>query len=143
MLTAENFATKIVSGPMVLIESRSDSSKPRISDVMPTIDMMPMTMPSTVSAERILLARSVSHDIARISENNPLRMLFPPQRFDGIERRRARGRVQAERQADEGRDRDAEHHRPRLDNRRQRADHADQLGHAEAEGRARDAAKRR
>ena len=35
--------------------SRSDWSKPRIIAVMPTIDVMPMTTPSTVSPERILL----------------------------------------------------------------------------------------
>ena len=42
-------------------------SKPRMSDVMPTIDVMPMTMPSTVRADRSLLPRTVSHDIDRIS----------------------------------------------------------------------------
>ena len=62
-----NFCTMIVFGPSWLIESRSDSSKPRMSDVMPTIDVMPMTTPSTVSAERILFVRSVSIDIVTIS----------------------------------------------------------------------------
>ena len=47
--------TKIVFGPIARIMSRSDWSKPRIIAVMPTIDVMPMTTPSTVSAERILL----------------------------------------------------------------------------------------
>ena len=44
--------------------SRSDWSKPRIIAVMPTIEVMPMTTPSTVSAERILLVRTVSNAIA-------------------------------------------------------------------------------
>ena len=43
--------------------SRSDSSKPRMSDVMPTIEVMPMTTPRIVSAERILFVRSVSSAI--------------------------------------------------------------------------------
>ena len=47
--------TKMMSGPIARTESRSDSSKPRIIAVIPTIDVMPMTTPSTVSAERILL----------------------------------------------------------------------------------------
>ena len=55
--------TKMVFGPIARIMSRSDWSKPRISDVMPTIDVMPMTTPSTVSAERILLVRTVSNAI--------------------------------------------------------------------------------
>ena len=38
---------------------------------MPTIDVMPMTTPSTVSAERILFVRSVSNDIATISREQP------------------------------------------------------------------------
>ena len=58
-LSAPNFCTMIVSGPSWLIESRNDWSKPRISEVIPTIDVMPMTTPSTVNAERILLVRSV------------------------------------------------------------------------------------
>ena len=70
-LSAPNFCTMIVLGPSWLIESRSDLSKPRMSDVMPTIEVMPMTTPSTVSAERILFVRSVSIDIATISPSRP------------------------------------------------------------------------
>ena len=65
--SALNFCTKTVFGPSARIESRSDSSNPRMSDVIPTIDVMPMTTPRTVSAERILLVRSVSNDIDTIS----------------------------------------------------------------------------
>src|SRR4029453_7311530 len=74
-----NFWTMIVFGPSARIESRNDSSKPRMSDVMPTIDMMPMTTPRTVNAERILLVRSVSTDIVTISPRRPERRLaiFP------------------------------------------------------------------
>ena len=60
MLTPLNFATKIVFGPSCRMLSRSDWSKPRTSDVMPTIAVMPMTTPRTVNAERSLLTRSVS-----------------------------------------------------------------------------------
>src|SRR6478736_3883004 len=91
-LSALNFCTKTVLGPSARIESRSDSSKPRISAVIPTIEVMPMTTPRTVSAERILLVRSVSIDIDTISPNNPERIvairsrpLFAPQRFDRIQ----------------------------------------------------------
>jgi len=71
-LRAPHFCTMIVFGPSCLIESRSELSKPRIRDVMPTIDVMPMTTPSTVSAERILLVRRVSHDIVTISRSRPV-----------------------------------------------------------------------
>ncbi len=64
----------MVLGPSSRIESRSVSSKPRISEVMPTIDVMPMTTPRTVSAERILLVRSVSTDMPTISLSSPARI---------------------------------------------------------------------
>ena len=64
----------IVSGPSWLIESRSELSKPRMSDVMPTMEVMPITTPSTVSAERILLVRSVSNAMPTISRSRPVRI---------------------------------------------------------------------
>ncbi len=67
MLTPENLATVIVLGPSPEMRSRIDWSKPRTSDVIPTIDVTPMTMPSTVRMDRSLLERSVSHDIVTIS----------------------------------------------------------------------------
>ena len=72
-LSAPIFWTKIVFGPSSRIESRSDSSNPRMSEVIPTMDVMPMTTPSTVSAERILLVRSVSIDMTTISASSPAR----------------------------------------------------------------------
>ena len=62
--------TKIVFGPSELIELRSEVSKPRISEVIPTIDVTPITTPSTVSAERILLLRSVSNAISAVSRSS-------------------------------------------------------------------------
>src|ERR1041385_1925869 len=41
-----------------------------MSDVMPTIAVMPMTTPSTVNAERSLLARSVSSASAATSRSS-------------------------------------------------------------------------
>src|SRR5688572_6869681 len=144
-LTPENFAMKIVSDPMVLIESRSDSSKPRMSDVMPTIDVMPMTTPSTVRTDRILLTRSVSQDIRTISSNSDQRMvcpLLPPQGFNRIQARGPRRRIEPEEQADARRHGDAQYHRPHFDDRRQRAHTADDVGHQESEPRAHHAAER-
>src|SRR5690349_11715394 len=108
-----------------------------MSDVIPTIDVMPMTTPSTVSAERILLARSVSHDMTKISDRSPARTpaimrsswihaaLLAPQGLDRIEPGRPHGRVHAEEEADHRRDADADCHRPDLDRRRQRRHLAD------------------
>ena len=108
---AELLRRRSCSGPSSRIESRSDSSKPRISDVMPTIEVMPMTTPSTVSAERILFVRSVSNDIAddfaEQAGADAAIGLLAPQRFDRIERRGAHRRIQAEEQADDRRDADA------------------------------------
>ena len=118
-LSAPNRCTKIVFGPSELIELRSDVSKPRISDVMPTIEVTPITTPSTVSAERILLLRSVSNAIAAVSPssancfvNGDIGLSPRRKRFDRIEHRRAARRHPAEEQADRGGDGHAERHRP-------------------------------
>ena len=58
-----------------------------------------MTTPSTVRPERILFVRRVSSAMRRTSPNSPL---FTSERLDRVERRRARGRVRAEEQADGG-----------------------------------------
>jgi hypothetical protein len=84
-VTALALLSMIVLGPSSRIMSRSDSSKPRMSDVMPTIDVMPMTTPRTVSPDRILFVRSVSSAITNTSRHRPL---FTAQGLDGIERRR-------------------------------------------------------
>src|SRR5215471_11411448 len=139
-LSAPHFCTMMVSGPSVLMASRNDWSKPRSSDVMPTIDVMPMTMPSTVRADRILLPRSVSHDITKISESSPARIpaiysrliscpaLFAPKGFDRIQFRRAHRRIHPEEEADDRGDADAHRDRPRLHRGRQRRDLADDDG---------------
>src|SRR3954464_9758222 len=120
-LSAPHFCTMIVFGPSWLIASRSELSNPRISEVMPTIEVMPMTTPSTVSAERILLVRSVSIDIDTISPSSPARIvairgrpILPPQCFDRIQPGGGHGRVEPEEQSDEGGDADADQHRPEL-----------------------------
>ena len=51
--------TKIVFGPELRGSSRAATGRSRgCIAVMPTIEVMPMTTPSTVSAERILLPRT-------------------------------------------------------------------------------------
>ena len=65
---------KMVFGPIAAIIARSDWSKPRIIDVMPTIEVIPMTTPRTVSAERSLLPRTVSNAIATTSPSRPTLM---------------------------------------------------------------------
>ena len=60
MLRMLSLLTKIVLGPSARTWSRSDSSKPRMSEVIPTMAVMPITTPRMVSAERSLLVRSVS-----------------------------------------------------------------------------------
>src|SRR3989441_5147010 len=152
MLTPLNFATKMVSGPSWRMPSRSDSSKPRIIAVMPTTAVIPMTMPSTVSPERSLFARSVSSAMTTTSLRSPYRIKgpscffthsFPTECFDWIEPRGARRRIRAEEQTDTCCDPDAERHRPQLEPGRQRRDAADQLRDEEPERDSDDAAEGR
>ena len=72
-LTKLNFVTNIVVGPICRNRSLNDSSKPRSSAVTLTIEVMPMTTPRMVRAERSLLVRSVSTAIVRISARSPAR----------------------------------------------------------------------
>ena len=55
----------------VLRLSCSDESKPRISAVIATIDVMPITTPSTVSPERSLFVRTVSKAMTMTSLMSP------------------------------------------------------------------------
>src|SRR5262249_44449005 len=64
----------MILGPASAMRSRSDWSKPRIMAVMPTIDVMPITTPSTVSAERILFDQIVSNAITTTSRKSPSRI---------------------------------------------------------------------
>jgi hypothetical protein len=68
-----NLATNMVVGPICRNMSLNDSSKPRSSAVTLTIEVMPMTTPRMVSAERSLLPRSVSTAMVRISGRRPAR----------------------------------------------------------------------
>src|SRR6187200_2154824 len=115
-LTALALLSMIVLGPSSRIMLRSDSSKPRMSDVIPRIEVIPMTTPRIVSADRILFVRSVSSAITNTSRQRPL---FTSQCLDGIERCRSRRGVRPEEEADGGRDADAEHNRPHLEPSRQ------------------------
>ena len=72
-LTKLNFVTNIVVGPIWRNRSLNDSSKPRSRAVTLTIEVMPMTTPRMVRAERSLLLRSVSTAIVRISASSPAR----------------------------------------------------------------------
>src|SRR5262245_61358720 len=127
-------------GPIARMESRSDSSKPRMSDVMPTIAVMPITTPSTVSADRIMLTRSVSAAMTTTSRIRPARTgitvpSFPPERFDRVEARRAHRRIETEEESDERRDADSERHGPRLDGGRHRCEGRDEQGKPAAQRR--------
>src|SRR4051794_30670896 len=118
-------------GPACAMSSRSDSSKPRTSAVIPTMDVMPMTTPRTVRADRSLFASSVSNAIATTSPTRPSRIamaprlsprrqnagfcvvpLFVPQRFDRIQPRRLERGIHAEEDADGRREADADRERP-------------------------------
>ena len=61
----------MVLGPSCWIRPRSDWSKPRIIDVMATMDVMPITTPSTVRPERILFVRTVSKAMTTTSRSRP------------------------------------------------------------------------
>src|SRR3989442_15111413 len=85
---------------------------------MPTIDVMPMTTPRTVRAERNLFVRTVSTASPKTSQTSARRSAMAslsPQRFDWIEPRRAHGGIQPEEQPDDGRNPDAQRDGPGFD----------------------------
>ena len=63
---------KIIFDPMLLIMPLTLSLRPRTIEEMPMTTATPMTMPSTVRPERILLLRMVSSAIVMISPNSLL-----------------------------------------------------------------------
>src|SRR5438105_3852833 len=97
-----------------------------MSAVIPTIDVIPITTPRTVSPERILLPRTVSRAMLTTSGRSVKRTIsFPPQGLNRIEARRPHRRIQAEEQSDERRDADAERDRPCFDRRGDRREPRD------------------
>ena len=66
---------KMTFEPMLLTNLSTLSSSPRPIEETPMTTATPITMPSTVSAERSLLLRIVSVAIRRISPNSPLRIM--------------------------------------------------------------------
>src|SRR5688572_28168983 len=132
--------TKIVLGPSARTWSRSDSSKPRMSDVIPTIAVMPITTPRMVNADRSLLVRRVSSAILTTS---PASDLFTAQRLDGIKARGTRCRVEAEEESHAGRDAQAQDHGPRLEARRERRHRRNRQGGDRSQGQADYAAEQR
>src|SRR5688572_11711970 len=132
-LMALNLATNSVLGPSSRMLLRSDWSKPRMREVIPTMAVMPMTTPSTVSPDRILLVRSVSSARKMTSRSRARRTLFPAERFNRVQAGGARRRVRAEEQPDRRRDSDAEPDRPRLEPCGQRCHRRKALGRQEPE----------
>src|SRR5438105_1880787 len=124
-----------------------------MSEVMPTMEVMPMTTPSTVSPERILLVRRVSIDITTISDSSPLRSaaiipasllesaLLAPEGLDRVELRRPHRRIEAEEETNHRRDADTGHDRPHLHGGGQWRQLADDLREDKSEQRAHDAAE--
>ena len=86
---------------------------------MPTIEVMPMTTPSTVNAERILLDRNVSTAMPTISRRIGRSADLPVayslrKRFDRVELRRPHRRIEPEEQSDERGNADSHRDRPDL-----------------------------
>src|SRR5262245_32437692 len=90
-----------------------------IDDISITV-ITPITTPTIVSTERILLARNVSIAILKFSKNEPVRnfilyyscCLFISQSFDRVEPSRFPGRVQACHNANAARDNYGQNSRP-------------------------------
>src|SRR5438132_4070971 len=105
---------KPVSAPNCLISSCTFSSKPVMSAETSMITLTPRTTPNTVSALRILCARSVSMACFRFSPcacAMCAALSFSPQRFDWIELRGPHGGVDPEEKPHTGRDSQGEDHR--------------------------------
>src|SRR5260221_13978684 len=100
--------------------------KPLMSATMPITVPTPMTMPSRASIERMRFAVSARRAMPNVSvsRNRKFMASLVAQRFDGIEARRAGGRVRAEEHAHGGAHDHAEQHRGHAQPRRQRAHRA-------------------
>src|SRR5687767_7720699 len=87
-----------------------------MSDVIPTIDVMPITIPSTVRPERSLLARSVSSARIAVSPSSAMLevYLLTAQRLNGIEPGGAARRIPPKEQSDKCGDANTNGDRPRL-----------------------------
>src|SRR5262245_22748215 len=149
----------MILGPASAMRSRSDWSKPRIMAVMPTIDVMPITTPSTVSAERILFDQIVAKAITTTSRKSPSRIatshpsgargrlqtsdLLVPQRLDGIQTRRLERRPHAEEDADRRREAQPDCERPPRQGDGEAGCEVDGPADAAAKGDAEQAAHRR
>ena len=78
----ETRATMMVFGPSVRMRSRNDSSNPRMIELIPTMAVMPMTTPRTVSAERILFARIVPKAMPIVSAKRATLTIGPYSRLN-------------------------------------------------------------
>ena len=110
-LTMPNLWMKITLGPIaVAMLSWRDLSNPRMSAVIATIEVMPITTPSTVRPERSLFVRTVSKAMTMTSRSSPYAdsavfvFILAPQRLNRIQARRADRRIQPEEQTDQRRD---------------------------------------
>src|SRR2546422_6005663 len=125
---------------------------------MPTIDVIPMTTPRMVSPDRILFVRTVSNAIATTSQRSAsLRAMrfqiadfrlqiadsLTTQSLDWVEPRGPHRRIEAEEQADEGRDANPERDGPDLHRRGNRRERRDGRRDRAAQHRADDAAGHR
>ena len=78
-----NFDTMTVFDPSCRTSDSSWSPNPRTSDVMPTIDVTPITTPSIVRNDRSLLVLSVPSAIVTISARRPVRMAMDGGKMSG------------------------------------------------------------
>src|SRR3954471_10155589 len=92
-------STRNVVGPTTSSVLTICSRNPATIDAIDITVAMPITTPSTVSAERSLLARSWSSAMRHPSRTEWSFNLFLAQRFDGVEQGGAVRRVHAERDA--------------------------------------------
>src|SRR5207244_1195101 len=115
-----------------------------MSDVMATIDVMPITTPSTVKPERLLLVRTVSNAITTTSPMSPARiLLLTAKGLNRIESRGAARGVHSKKQPDQRGNADSDCDRPHLDGCRNRREFRDDDGDDRAEKCADDPAEHR
>src|ERR1700751_2973939 len=100
-----------VSAPYCLMSSWIAWSKPGIKAATSMITLTPNTTPNTVSALRSLCARSVSIACFRFSPCAwAMSSLVRPQRFNGIELRRAHRRIDPKEESHAGRNAEGQNH---------------------------------
>src|SRR2546426_9660074 len=142
-IAGSNFLTKRMWGPAPSRKPFPEAASPRMSEVIPTTAMIPMTTPRMVRDERSLFAFRVARAIRKFSTRARRADLLIAQRLDGIQPRRAVGRVDSEDQPHHEDHHQRQDDRPGIHGGGKRGGHSHHLGEGPSQNNPHDPPKSR